>query len=188
MSYIYGLDLSMSCTGVVIFDENATPVFIGSIQTREKDSHGIRLRQIANFLLALKEKYPPDKIIIERGFSRFNTSTQVLYRVHGVLNYTFADYEQIYYPPKLVKAAILDGNATKKEIQTAIKSKYSDVKFTELKLKKSKGKEESKDESDAFAVGITYFIKELGFDISFPKTKKSKNKTKSIKENENETK
>jgi hypothetical protein len=39
------------------------------------------------------------------------------------------------------------------------------VKFNEVKLKKSKGKEESKDESDAFAVGLTYFIKKESLKI-----------------------
>jgi Holliday junction resolvasome RuvABC endonuclease subunit len=172
--YIYGLDLSMSCTGVVIFDENATPVFIGNIQTKDKDSHGIRLKKIADYLLELKEKYPPAKIIIERGFQRFNTATQVIYRVHGLINYLYCNSEQIYYPPKSVKAAILSGDSSKKDIQDAIKIKYPDVKFSEIKLKKGKAKEENKDESDAFAVGLAYFILEKKFDIQFDKVKKVK--------------
>jgi Holliday junction resolvasome RuvABC endonuclease subunit len=175
--YIYGLDLSMSCTGVVVFDENATPIFVGSVQTKDKDSHGVRLKKIADYLLELKEKYPPSKVILERGFSRFNTSTQVTYRTHGVANYLFYDCEQIYYPPKKVKAAILSGDSSKKDIQDAIKIKYPNVQFSEIKLKKGKGKEENKDESDAFAVGLTYFILEENMDIRFEKVKKER-KTK----------
>ena len=163
--YIYALDLSMSCTGVVIFDKNAMPVYIGNITTKDKDSHGKRLKMIADFLTNLSNEYPPEKIIMERGFSRFNTATQVIFRVHGVVNFLYCDNEQIYYTPKEVKASILKGDATKKQVQDTIKKKYPDVKFNEVKLKKSKGKEESKDESDAFAVGLTYFIKKESLKI-----------------------
>lgn len=177
-NYIYAFDLSMACTGIVIFDKEVNPVFIGNIQTKDKDSHGIRLKQIADFILELRTKFPTNKIVLERGFSRFNISTQVIYRVHGLVNYLFSDCEQIYYPPKQIKAAILDGKASKKEIQDAIKVKYPTVQFNCIKLKKSKGKEESKDESDAFATGLTYFILEKKMDLQFTKVSKSKKKTK----------
>ena len=144
--YIYGLDLSMSCTGVSIFDKDGNIQFICNIPTKDKDTHGKRLKVIADKFLELKEKYPPDKIIIERAFSRFNTATAVLYRVHGLVSYLFWDVEQIYYTPKTIKMNILKGNATKKQIQQTINSVYPNIVFN------------CEDESDSFSVGINYFI------------------------------
>lgn len=145
--YVYGFDLSMSCTGISIFDLNGNIIKVCSIATKDKDTHGKRLKVIADFILALREQYPVKKIIIERAFSRFNTSTAVIYRVHGLISYLFYDVEQIYYAPKDIKATILNGKATKKQVQEKIISEYPDIKF------------ENEDESDAVSTGLAYFIK-----------------------------
>lgn len=154
----------MTCSGVTIFDLFGNSVYIGHVttehlKTKKNFEYGERLKHVADFLLELKEKYPPEKVCIERTFNRFNISTAVLYRVHGVAHYIFQDVEQIYYAPKEIKATILNGKATKKQIQDEIKRRYPNIKFNEIKLKKDKKKEESKDESDSFAIGLTYFIK-----------------------------
>jgi Holliday junction resolvasome RuvABC endonuclease subunit len=146
--YIYALDLSMENTGVVIFDSNTyEPIHIVSIGTNKKHSHGLRLYHIANEIHKLRELYPPSQVVIERGFSRFNTATQVIYRVHGLINYLFHDIEQVYYPPKTVKEAIIKGDASKKVVRQIIENHYPGVKF------------EDEDQSDAFGVGLTYLIK-----------------------------
>jgi len=161
----------MESTGFCIFDENMNPVLIDSIPTKKSQSHGKRLKVIADKLTELKQKYPPEVIVIERGFSRFNMSTQVIYRVHGICNLIFYNCDQIYYPPKTVKEAILKGNATKKQVQEVIKNKYPDVVF------------KNEDESDSYAVGLTYFIKteKLKWDkdvvVKEKKTRKKKVKT-----------
>lgn len=147
-TYIWGLDLSMSNTGISVFDLNGNIKKITSIKTNDKDSHGQRLKVIADKMLNLLDEFTPSKVIIERGFAHFNTATSVLYRVHGLVNYLLADYEQIYYSPKEIKKTILKGNATKQQIMDKILSVYPDIKF------------ENYDESDSCAVGITYFIKE----------------------------
>lgn len=146
--YLYALDLSMDNTGVVIFDLHTyKPVHISSIQTNKKHTHGLRLYQIATEINKLKELYPASVVSIERGFNRFNTATQVIYRVHGLINYLFHDVEQIYYPPKTVKEAIIRGDATKKLVRQIIESHYPEVVF------------DDEDQSDAFGVGLTYLIK-----------------------------
>lgn len=161
--YIWAFDLSMDDSGIAIFDNKANPIHICSIKTNEKQTHGERLKYIADKILELREKYPTKIIVIERGFSRFNTSTQVIYRVHGIINMIFHDCKQIYYPPKTIKEAILKGNATKLQILNVIKNRYPDVKFSTIEVKSKETKEvqikENDNESDAFAVGLTYFIK-----------------------------
>jgi Holliday junction resolvasome RuvABC endonuclease subunit len=137
----------MDNTGVTIFEANTyEPVHITSIKTNDKHTHGKRLYTIAKELILLKDTYPPSVIVIERGFSRFNTSTQVIYRVHGLVNYLFHDVEQVYYPPKKVKEVIIRGDATKKLVRQMIEKKYQEVVF------------EDEDQSDSFAVALCYLI------------------------------
>lgn len=174
----------MDCSGIAIFDEQGNPIHIESIQTNSKDTHGQRLKVIANRLAQLKEKYPTDIICIERGFTRFNMSTQVIYRVHGVVNFLYADCEQIYYPPKTIKEMIFKGDATKEQIRNEIKKRYPNIEFSKIEVKNKKTKEvivkENEDESDAFAVGLTYFIKtgKIKWEKTLSITKKTKSKNK----------
>lgn len=146
--YLYGLDLSMEQTGVTIFNlETKQPIHICSIPTNKNHTHGKRLYIIAKTFTNLKETYPPKIVAIERGFSRFPTATQVIFRVHGVTNLFFREVEQIYYPPKTVKEAILNGTSTKIQVRKKIEEIYPNIKFA------------NEDESDSFAIGLTYLIK-----------------------------
>lgn len=145
--YIWALDIAMKNTGIAIFDLDGNIIKVCSVETKDKDSHGKRLKVIADYITELKELYPADKVIIERAFSHFNISTSVLYKCHGICNYIFWDKEQIYYPPKTIKAELLNGKATKKQIQECIISHYPDIKF------------ENEDMSDAVSIGLCYMIK-----------------------------
>ena len=145
MRFLYAFDLSMSNTGVAIFSLQGELIHATSIATDAKDTHGLRLAYIAGKLQNLMMKYPPEIVVLERAFQRFNTSTAVLYRVHGVVNYLFALYPQIYYAPKHIKACLVGGNATKKMVREKVEQMFN-VEF------------ENEDESDACAVGATYFI------------------------------
>ena len=144
-TYIWAFDLSLSCTGISIFDDDGSIVFINSIDTRREEGHSGKLKYIADVILPLKEIYKPSIAIIEKGFTRFNTSTQVIFRVHGLINYLFYDVKQVYYEATMVKKTITGkGNVTKEELRDAIWRKYPAVVFSNL------------DESDSFAVGLCY--------------------------------
>lgn len=147
--YIYGLDLSMSDTGVTIFDGDK-PVFIGSIATNPKKTHGERLKEIYDFLSFLKDKYTPDVVCIERGFNRFNKSSEAVWKTHGIVNLLFYDKEIVYYSPTTVKATLVNGKASKEELENKILELYPDVKFR------------NNDESDSFAIVLTHLYKEKG--------------------------
>lgn len=143
---IYGLDLSIANTGVAILDENQNVVYVGSINTLPKDSTGVRLNTIREFLLGLMQQYPPKIICIERGFSRFHNATQVLYQVHGVAAELFHEFEQVYYTPNHVKKCITgDGHANKAVVMDSIKEMYPNVKVKNY------------DEADALAIASVYF-------------------------------
>ncbi|OMD76909.1 crossover junction endodeoxyribonuclease RuvC [Paenibacillus odorifer] len=149
--YLYGFDLSMECTGVTVFDlDSLLPVFVASVSTshfKKSATHGQKLKYIEDEIIKIGKQYPPKVVSIERGFSRFNVSTQVIYRVHGIINKLFYAHDQIYYPPKTVKEAICRGDATKKYVQSTIHRAYPEVVF------------KNEDESDSFAVALTYLIK-----------------------------
>lgn len=152
MKFIWALDLSMSCVGLTIFDSNdAKPVLVTSIATKSEDSCQKKLKLIADRILELKELYEPEKIIIESGFTRFNKSTQQLYRVHGLINYLFWDYEQIYYAATTVKKIITGrGNATKEEVKNSVLQTFPSLEF------------KTDDESDSLALGLVYFKNNSG--------------------------
>ncbi len=149
MTYIWALDISLSNTGVCIFDGNENVIKLFSIPTNTSKILGERLKIIADTILFYKEKYSTKLIILENAFSRYNISTQMIYRTHGLINYIFWDCEQIYYPPSSIKKIVCgNGRADKKIVQKQVLKKYPDLQF------------KSNDESDACAIGICYFIQE----------------------------
>ena len=149
MKYIYALDLALGSTGVAIFNDDGQHVWLQTIDTKKVKSVPLKLVHIANELLKLEDDFAPKIIIIERGFSRFNRSTQQIFRVHGVVNYIFANYPQIYIPPATVKKVVGGkGNINKDDLRKIINMEYPAIKF------------KNNDESDAMAVGLAYFIQE----------------------------
>jgi len=145
--YVYALDLSLNSTGIALFITDGQFIKTLTIDTRKEKETKFKLKKIGKTFLELIEKYPPKLVAIEQGFSRFNKSTQAIFRVHGITNYLFCDYEQIYYPSSSVKKIITGkGNVSKKIVQECLLNKHPHIKFKNF------------DESDAFAVGKTYFI------------------------------
>jgi len=146
--YVYALDLSLSSTGVCIFTNDGGFVEAETIDTQSEKETRLKLKIIGEEFVKLQREYTPEVIVIEQGFTLYNQSTQAIFRVHGIVNYIFCNYEQVYYPASTVKKTITGkGNATKDEVREAILKKSPKLKF------------HSYDESDAYAVGLTYFIK-----------------------------
>lgn len=145
---IWALDISIANSGIVIFNSNDTnirnPILITSIETNPKDDVGRRLKTIADFVIPLKSKYPPIEVATERGFYRYNRSTQVIYMVHGLFRYLLWDVKHYLYPPTKIKKFITGkGNSKKICVRDSIREKYGNVfHFSNF------------DESDAFAVAV----------------------------------
>lgn len=144
--YIIALDLSLLNTGYTICDNNFKVVKIGSILTNPKDATDKRLDVIWEMLKELREMYPPCIILIERAFTKFNTATQQLYRVHGITNLVFKGIKQVYYSPTSIKKALTGfGKSKKEDVQAKIMELYPNIKFN------------NKDESDSFAL-LVYHV------------------------------
>lgn len=147
-TYVYALDLSLNSTGVCIFTNDGEVVKTFTIDTHSRKETKLKLEMIGNEFSHIVQKYPPSAVVIEQGFSLFNASTQAIFKVHGLIQYLFSAYEQIFYPSSTVKKVVGGrGNITKEELKEIILKKYPHLTFNNL------------DESDAYAVGETFFIK-----------------------------
>lgn len=148
-THVYALDLSLNSTGIAIFTNKGALVEYTSVDTTKESTISKKLVKIANQYKIFMKKYPVNKIIIEQGFTRYNISTQMIFRCVGVTNYIFSDYEQISIPASTVKKIITGkGNATKDEVKDSILKIYPNIKCRNF------------DESDAISVGIAYFKRE----------------------------
>jgi len=147
--YIWSFDLSISSTGASIFTIDGTPILQFSIRTKAKDSYGKRLKIIHDGINVWLEEYPCSILIVESAFTRFNKATQVLYRVHGLIEFMFNESKYFSYAPTTIKKTITgNGRATKEEVSEKILERYKNIKFG------------NDDESDSFATGVCFFIKQ----------------------------
>lgn len=150
-TYVFALDLSLNCSGIAIFTNDGELMEVSSIPVDTKLTTQEKLFFIAKEFGKYIAAYPPSEIAIENSFSRFNTSTQQLYRVHGVANLLFHSWPQYYYASTEVKKEVTQkGNAKKEQVRDAISKLYPKLKFGTF------------DESDAIAIGITHFAKRKG--------------------------
>jgi crossover junction endodeoxyribonuclease RuvC len=149
-SYVWALDLSLNSPGITIFQNDAKPVFIGSIDTSKCKDQTAKLRMFGNKIVELMELYKPFEICFEKGFYRFAGSSEAIFRVFGVAQYLLSDYPQYFYAPTTIKKVVGGhGGIKKDELAKVILEKYCDgnVSFR------------NDDESDSYAVGCCYFIK-----------------------------
>ncbi len=145
---LMAVDLSLSNTGVAIFDLNENIVNISSISTDSKEEHPKRIRKIVDEILDLANKFKPMVIVLEKGFFRFAASSAALNRVQGAIMYVLHNYDMVFYSPSTIKKAVSGkGNSSKEIVKESVLKKYPDLTLNNL------------DESDACAIGMTYFIK-----------------------------
>lgn len=152
---ILGLDLSMSKTGVAVFDgwdlihtELIEPKHkMPKPKTDRSNYYGLILADYYHRFNQLITEYEPGYVSIERGFTKGNNATQVLYRLHGVANMACRNILTRNYPALSVKKSFTGkGRASKDDMIYRAKLKY--------------GVDVSEDEADAIAVAEC-LIKEL---------------------------
>ncbi len=113
-----------------------------------KGPHGSILERIYNMTYELAQN--ADVLVRERGFSRFKTDTQTLFKVVGVTDLAAwkakgATFNEI--PPATVKKLVAGkGTATKAEVAEALPQYVGDFTY------------ESDNGSDAVAVGVAWVL------------------------------
>ena len=147
--YIMALDLSLSNTGIAIFNKKQEIISIDNIITNPKDDYPIRLKTIFDEIKKFEKKYSLSTIVFERSFSRFHKSTQSLFRVQGVAMLALYKYSQFFYSPSEIKSCLTGkGNASKQSVLNSVQKIYPKIEI------------DNTDQSDAIATGVTYFRKE----------------------------
>lgn len=172
LKYIWGLDLSLECTGLSIFDFHEDKFiaidhcYTGKIKplTDGLDLLSLKLFNISLFLRKYLKKYPPSMVGIERLFihPKHMKSAEVNYRVHGVTNIMLYDVPQIYYPPTTLKATILKGNVPKSYVKHSLLSEFKELgeMFDHTNYgTKRKPKWSDEDEADAVSACVTLMDK-----------------------------
>lgn len=145
--YIWAFDVSLSNTGISIFTNDGICEFVTSIDTAKAKTRAEKLRLIGKKINKIREIYEPEVIVFEKGFVRFNISTQAIFEVFGVVKYLFSECQQIEYPATTIKKIVGGkGNMKKDELMKIINEKYPMIKFSNY------------DQSDSYAVGLCYFI------------------------------
>ncbi len=145
---IIALDLSLSNSGVAVFNDAGKCIELLSIGTKKDVGHPKKLKHIEKTMLQIKKKYKPTLIVMEESFTRFNASTHAIYKCRGVVELVFYNVKQVFYHATSVRKEILGkGNAKKEELQNFILENYTNIHFEDL------------DQSDAFGVGLCYFKK-----------------------------
>lgn len=152
------LDLSLSSPGFAVLatEHNGhynVPIVLETshVKTKASKSHGYRLGEISEEIDRYLLDYSPDHIVREKGFSRFATTTQALFKVVGVSDlYAQMRMDKVIaeIPPTTVKKAVTgSGKATKDEVAGAVIHilRIDDPYFFG-----------TDDESDAAAVALAY--------------------------------
>lgn len=164
--YFLGCDVSLRSGGYAIIKlEDGVPSLVKktTIKTTSKQTDGEALRKIYDELSDFTEGFTFETVIRERGFSRFNLSTQQIFKSLGVVHLLLDDYDIEEITPTTIKKVIAGhGKSEKQEVLNgiALRLDLEEDDFYELP-KTSRGKKKLKDdESDAIAVVLTYLIQE----------------------------
>lgn len=149
-----GLDVSLASTGVAIIeviDRKPKLKVATRVKTRAKESHGERLYTIATHMRGLLNNEGPFTAIVrEKGFSRFASSTQAIFKAIGVTDLIYRDYQIAEVSPTTVKKLVGgSGKASKQDVEAGVRRLLDlpdDFRF------------ESDDASDACGVVLAYLI------------------------------
>jgi crossover junction endodeoxyribonuclease RuvC len=144
---VLALDLSLSNSGVAVFNSEEDLLYFTSIPTDSKNSQQVRIKNIIEKIISVAEEYAPKVVVFEKGFFRFIKSTAILNRVLGAAMFALVDYPLYFYESSSVKKMVAGrGNADKKTVQESVCKRYPVAHFDDY------------DQSDACAVGMAFFM------------------------------
>ncbi|PEA52597.1 hypothetical protein CON64_22670 [Bacillus pseudomycoides] len=153
--FLLGLDISGRSTGYAVVEVSKTKKLKlhtkGHVKTYSKETDGQGMSRIRDRVDVLFDMYPISKVIRERGFTKGNRSTQLIFKSIGVAELTCNDRgfpEVVEYAPTTIKLQVGgSGKASKDEVEKGVKEYFPDATFA------------TDDESDAVAVVLTHLKK-----------------------------
>jgi crossover junction endodeoxyribonuclease RuvC len=159
--FLIGFDPSLDGLGYAVIDIRYKKprlaekgVVKGRNTTWGDTPNQVKLALIRAKVIEVIAKYQPvyPKVFFERGFSKFNNSTQATFRARGALESELVGYEIVEFTPSQVKKIVADhGGAAKGEVREAIAEVFGidPNDFT------------TEDESDALAVAYVGWLSEF---------------------------
>lgn len=162
-SIILAMDLSLSSPGFAILaiTDDGSPILLDKsyVKTNAKHPHGRRLCDIEDEIARLLIDYQPEYIVREKGFSRFPTVTQTLFKVVGISDrqaYVIADKEVHEIAVTSVKKLVTgNGKATKEQVADAVFQRLQIEDTSEFYTAKGVLID---DLTDACGVGLAYYL------------------------------
>lgn len=159
---VLALDLSLNSPGYAVMaiepDTNKPLVLeVGHVNNNKivtpRNFQGMKIVNTADKVDELIKKYEPTVIIRERGYTRHSEVTQKLFKVVGAVELVMTKHGYkgvVEYPPQTVKKAVTgSGRSSKADVEKAVLELLSIDKEDFFS---------NDDESDACAVGLTYYI------------------------------
>ena len=144
--YYLGIDPGSIVLGYAIIEKNGALIVLGHLDLKGEEEQ--KYVQIFSFLVELIQKYPIEKMAVEKPFLGINALSLIkLSRVLGVILLCAGQHNIVCYqiPPTIIKQNITArGNADKKEIASILGTKYG---FNKEKYKN--------DATDALAIALS---------------------------------
>lgn len=166
ISYYLGCDVSLRGSGFAIVGvRNGKPFFVKSttIKTTSKMTDGESLYKLSVDLQKFVKGYTFKEIIREKGFSRFNLSTQQVFKATGVVELILHEQDAILVTPTQVKKVVGDhGAAEKREVLNGV-CRVLDIPIETFVIPPTGRRKKAiylEDESDACGVVLTYLIQQ----------------------------
>ncbi len=157
---ILAMDLSLNLPAFAVCCVRGGDLFVEALyhcdnKRPAKLTHSEKLERVRQQIEAIAKVHGNfDYICRERGFSRFNKTTQTLYKVVGMSDWACYEYlnsKEIYeYPPTSIKCALTGvGKASKEQVEQAVRQRLKAVGQADLTFY-------SDDESDAVACAMCH--------------------------------
>lgn len=148
MGILLAVDPGMVRVGYAVLDNN-TVVASGEFKNKGADD-GLRLRYLYGRLYDIIDEYNVDFVVLEQGFSRYNTATRKLAKVEGVI--------QLLAVGKGIYSGVLSNSIVKKWVREKLDITGKVCKETTAKavLSVTNIRAGGPDESDAIALGLAF--------------------------------
>lgn len=161
---VLSMDLSLTSPGfsVLGITDEGHPLLLDKsiVKTDAKKSYGHRLNDIAVEIRRLMNEYKPEVVVKEKGFSRFPSVTQSIFRSTGaadlaVFNEGYTDNIHEISVTSVKKLVTGNGKSTKEEVAEVVFERLSIDNTDEFYTKRGKLID---DLTDSCAVGLAYYI------------------------------
>ena len=179
---ILGIDISTSCTGYCLFDENKL-VGIGSINLSKHKGLYEKASHVKNKIISLDDQYPIDRVVVEENLQAFRPglssakTLMTLAQFNGVVRWVC--HERLEVPVESINVNSARKNVglkidrknkeknTKQQVLEWVSKDNTSIKWPTKILKSGPNRgcirvcNEAYDMADAYVIGKAYLVENL---------------------------